>query len=132
MNHTLDQEENISSRLRWLMLSRVAVATFLLGITIFIHIRETELLSERSFIALYALILLTYFLSVSYYIFFSKFIQSLKVNVYIQALCDVALITALVFVTGGSRSIYSVFYPLVIIYSVLFLARRGGLVIASA
>jgi two-component system sensor histidine kinase PilS (NtrC family) len=132
MNHTVDQEENILDRLRWLMLSRVAVATFLLGITIFIHIRETELLLARSFNAIYTLIGLTYFLSATYYIFFSKFIQSLKVNVYIQALCDVALITALVFVTGGSRSIYSVFYPLVIIYSVLFLARRGGLVIASA
>ncbi|MGD0102075.1 MAG: hypothetical protein ABSC60_17185, partial [Acidobacteriota bacterium] len=29
-------------------------------------------------------------------------------------------------------SIYSVFYPLVIIYSVLFLEKRGGLIIASA
>jgi two-component system, NtrC family, sensor histidine kinase PilS len=44
----------------------------------------------------------------------------------------VVLITALVYVTGGIRSIYSVFYPLVIIYSVLFLAKGGGLIIASA
>jgi two-component system sensor histidine kinase PilS (NtrC family) len=66
------------------------------------------------------------------YIFIPKFIESVRINVYIQSLCDVALITLLVFATGGIRSIYSVFYPLVIIYSVLFLARGGGLVIASA
>ncbi|MCG6535309.1 MAG: hypothetical protein L7F78_11590, partial [Syntrophales bacterium LBB04] len=53
-------------------------------------------------------------------------------NIYIQALSDVALITFLVYITGGISSIYSVFYPLVIIYSVLFLERRGRFIIASA
>jgi two-component system sensor histidine kinase PilS (NtrC family) len=42
------------------------------------------------------------------------------------------LITGLVYVTGGIESIYSVLYPLVIIYSALFLAGRGGLISASA
>jgi two-component system sensor histidine kinase PilS (NtrC family) len=125
------QEENISVRLRWLMLSRVAIATFLLGITILINVRKAELLPEASVIALYVLILSTYLLTIIY-IILPKFINNLKINIYIQTLCDVLLITGLVFVTGGIRSIYSVFYPLVIIYSVLFLARRGGLIIASA
>jgi two-component system sensor histidine kinase PilS (NtrC family) len=125
------QKENISVRLRWLLLTRITIATFLLGITVFINIRKTELLPETSVTALYVLILLTYLLSIIY-IIIPKFIQNLKINVYIQTLCDVLLITGLVFVTGGIRSIYSVFYPLVIIYSVLFLERRGGLIIASA
>ena len=89
------------------------------------------MLPETSFTAVYIIIYFTYFLSVIY-IFIPKFIESVRINVYIQSLCDVALITLLVFATGGIRSIYSVFYPLVIIYSVLFLARGGGLVIASA
>ncbi|MCX5854696.1 MAG: PAS domain S-box protein, partial [Deltaproteobacteria bacterium] len=125
------QEENISVRLRWLMLSRVAIATFLLGITILINVRKAELLPETSVIALYVLIILTYLLTIIY-IILPKFINNLKINIYIQTLCDVLLITGLVLVTGGIRSIYSVFYPLVIIYSVLFLARGGGLIIASA
>jgi two-component system sensor histidine kinase PilS (NtrC family) len=124
------EKNNITARLRWLMLSRVAIATFLLGITVFINIRKTELFPETSFTTLYFLILLTYILSIIY-LFLPKFIQNIRVHVYIQALCDVVLITGLVFVTGGIRSIYSVFYPLVIIYSVLFLAKGGGLVIAS-
>jgi two-component system sensor histidine kinase PilS (NtrC family) len=131
MSHSMLQEENISVRLRWLMLSRVAIATFLLGITILINVRKAEFLPETSVIALYVLILLTYLLTVIY-IILPKFVKNLKINIYIQTLCDVLLITGLVLVTGGIRSIYSVFYPLVIIYSVLFLARGGGLIIASA
>lgn len=132
MNDPIQQEKiNITARLRWLMLSRVAIATFLLGITFFINIRKAELLPETSFTALYFLILLTYILSIIY-VFLPKFIRNLKIHIYIQTLCDVVLITGLVFVTGGIRSVYSVFYPLVIICSVLFLARGGGLIIASA
>jgi two-component system sensor histidine kinase PilS (NtrC family) len=46
-------------------------------------------------------------------------------------MCDVTLITVLVYVTGGVESIYSILYPLVIIYSVLFLAKKGGIAVAS-
>jgi two-component system sensor histidine kinase PilS (NtrC family) len=123
-------EENIASRLRWLMISRVAIVTFLLGITTFFNIQKTELLPETSIISLYIIFALTYFLSVVYLILL-KFVKNPKLNVYIQTFSDVALITGLVYVTGGIRSIYSVFYPLVIIYSVLFLGKRGGLIIAS-
>ena len=38
---------------------------------------------------------------------------------------------AMVYATGGVRSIYSVFYPLIVIYAVIFLARKGGFIIAS-
>jgi len=127
----LHEDVQINSRLRWLTISRVAIATFLLGITLFINIRKTELLPDTSFTTLYFLILLTYVLSI-FYVFLPKFIGNLIIHIYIQAICDVLLITALVFATGGIRSIYSIFYPLVIIYSVLFLGRGGGLIIASA
>ncbi len=123
-------EENIASRLRWLVISRVAIVTFLLGITTFFNIQKTELLPKTSIISLYIIFVLTYFLSVVYLILL-KFVKNPKLNVYVQTITDVALITGLVYVTGGIRSIYSVFYPLVIIYSVLFLGKRGGLIIAS-
>jgi two-component system, NtrC family, sensor histidine kinase PilS len=130
-NPILNEETQMTLRLRWLMLSRVAIATFLLGSTLFIDLRKAELFPEKSFTALYLLILLTYLLSIIYF-FLLRFIRNLKTHVYVQTLCDVLLITGLVFITGGIRSIYSVFYPLVIIYSVLFLSRGGGLIIASA
>lgn len=123
-------EESIVSRLRWLIISRVAIVTFLLGITTFFKTQKIELLPETSIVSLYIIFTLTYFLSVIYLILL-KFVKYPKVNVYIQTFTDVALITGLVYVTGGIRSIYSVFYPLAIIYSVLFLGKRGGLIVAS-
>jgi len=123
--------ENATSRLRWLMLSRVAIVTFLLGIATFVEIKGMQTLSAISASTLFKMILLTYILSIVY-LFLLKYVRNLLFNIYIQSLCDVILITGMVYATGGIQSLYSVFYPLVIIYSVLFLGRRGGLIIASA
>ena len=125
------ETENVDTRLRWLMLSRVAIVTFLLAVTTFIKIQQTEIFPEKAVTSLYVLCALTYFLSLAYLLLL-KFVKKNRLNIYIQALVDVALITFLVYITGGISSIYSVFYPLVIIYSVLFLEKRGGLIIASA
>jgi len=131
MRVLLLQEESIDTSLRWLMLSRVAIVTFLLMVTTFINVQETEIFPEKALTSLYVLCTLTYFLSLAYLLVL-KFVKKIRLNIYIQALIDVALITFLVYITGGISSIYSVFYPLVIIYSVLFLKKRDGLIIASA
>ena len=123
--------EKVHHRLGWLMFLRVVIATFLLGIAAFIQIKGTKSLPEISISWVYSVIIATYFLSF-FYLLLSKRIKNLKINLYIQALCDVFLITVLVYLTGGIRSIYSILYSLVIIYSGLFLERRGGLIIASA
>jgi two-component system, NtrC family, sensor histidine kinase PilS len=130
MSEQLLQEEGIDTRLRWLMLSRVAIVTFLLMVTTFIKFQKTEIFPEKALTSLYALCAITYFLSLAY-VLLLKFVKKNRLNIYIQALTDAALITFLVYITGGISSIYSVFYPLVIIYSVLFLEKRGGLIIAS-
>jgi len=131
MSDHLLQEEGVDSRLRWLMLSRVAIVTFLLIVTTFIRFEKTEIFPEKALTSLYALCAITYFLSLAYLLLI-KFVKKNRLNIYIQAVTDVVLITFLVYITGGISSIYSVFYPLVIIYAVLFLGKRGGLIIASA
>jgi two-component system sensor histidine kinase PilS (NtrC family) len=123
--------ENTTQRLRWLMLSRVAIVTFLLGVATFVEVKGMETVSTMSVSTLFKTILLTYILSIVY-LFLLRHVRNLSWNIYIQSLCDVILVTGMVYATGGIHSIYSVFYPLVIIYSVLFLGRRGGFVIASA
>jgi two-component system sensor histidine kinase PilS (NtrC family) len=123
--------ENLLRRLRWLMFFRVAVVTFLLGIAAFVQIKGTRSLPDVSIVYLYYIIIITYFLTFIYLLLL-RFLTHIQVNIYIQTLMDVALVTVLVFVTGGIESVYSVFYPLVIIYAVLFLERRGGFIIASA
>jgi two-component system sensor histidine kinase PilS (NtrC family) len=123
--------DNMTSRFRWLMLARVVIVTFLLGIAAFIDIKGMEPLSAISATALFKIIISTYILSVLYLLLL-KFVPNHSLNIYIQSLCDILLVTGMVYATGGIRSIYSIFYPLVIIYSVLFLGRKGGLIIASA
>lgn len=123
--------EYMTSRFRWLMLARVVIVTFLLGLATFIEVKGMESLSAVSASTLFKTILLTYILSIIF-LFLLKYLRNISLNIYVQSICDVALVTGMVYATGGIHSIYSVFYPLVIIYSVLFLGRRGGIIIASS
>lgn len=113
------------------MFLRVVIVTFLLGIAAFIQFKGTESLPGTSIASLYIIILITYFLSFLYVLLMRR-IKSLKWNIYLQSLADITLITGLVYTTGGIESVYSVFYPLVIMYSVLFLPRNGVIILASA
>jgi two-component system sensor histidine kinase PilS (NtrC family) len=125
------QDEKTVLRLRYLMLLRVAFVTFLLGIATFLEIKGEDILPEISLLFLYLVIITSYILSL-FYFFLLNLTKNIKITLYIQAICDVLMITGLVYATGGISSVYAVFYTLVIIYSVLFLERRGGLIIASA
>jgi len=131
MSAQFEQEESVYAKLRLLMISRVMIVTFLLVITTFLKSQRSELLPELSLTFLYIIFALAYFFS-TIYLLLPKIIKNFRANIYIQTIVDVILITGLVYVTGGIKSIYSVFYPLVIIYSILFLERGGGLIIASA
>jgi len=122
--------EYLTSRFRWLLLARVIIVTFLLGSATFVEIMGIEAQSAISVPLLFNTILLTYILSIIF-LFLPRYIPSVSLNIYLQSTSDIALVTALVYATGGGHSIYSVFYPLIVIYSVLFLARKGGVIIAS-
>ena len=125
------KDNSLDKRLRWLIFFRFIIATFLLGITTFIRIKETEASLQAALTPVYFIISLIYLFSFAC-LFIPKIIKNIRLNIYIQSLSDVSLITGLVYATGGIESIYSVLYPLVIIYSTLFLAGRGGLILASA
>ncbi|MFH1081152.1 MAG: ATP-binding protein [Pseudomonadota bacterium] len=125
------QSDNTNARIRYLMLSRVAIVTFLLGIATFVEIKGEEFLPEISLYSFYIVVIAAYILSIIYYLILNLS-PNLKITLYAQALCDVFLISGLVYATGGIPSIYAVFFTIVIIYSVIFLGRRGGLIIASA
>jgi len=113
------------------MFFRVVIVTFLLGVATFIRVKGTELSLHTALAPTYSILTLTYFFSFAC-LFLPKVIKNIRINIYLQSLLDILLITGLVYVTGGIKSIYSVLYPLVIIYSALFLADRGGLISASA
>jgi len=124
-------EENLQGKIKGLILSRVAMATFLLGIFIFLQIKAPDFLTQTSISYFYGIIALIYFLSLAFSII-NRIVTNQRGNIYLQIMTDVVMVTALIYATGGIRSTYAVFYPLVIIYSVLYLGRNGGLITASA
>jgi len=125
-------EARNKSRLRLLIIARLIIITLFLGVAIFIDVNDDKIfVSPTIFKLFYSLIALTYLFSVVY-VLLLKIIEDLRINIYIQLAVDVLLITMLVYITGSLHSNYSLLYTLVIIYSVIFLGRSGGLVIASA
>ncbi|MFB3925720.1 MAG: nitrogen regulation protein NR(II) [Syntrophales bacterium] len=125
-----EADKEMSGRVRWLMFLRIAIVTFLLGLAAFIQLKHVGPLQKSYPLPIYSVIIVTYVLSFFYFVLLRQ-ISGLRINIYIQAICDTILITILVYVTGGIESNYSAFYPLVVIYSVLFLSLRGGMIIAS-
>jgi two-component system, NtrC family, sensor histidine kinase PilS len=133
---TVDIEASIEgknkSRLRLLIIFRLIIITLFLGVAIFLDIKKTGFpVSVSTLNFLYFIIAATYFFSIAY-ILILKIFKNFKINIYLQLAVDVLLVTMLVYITGSLRSNYSVLYTLVIIYSVIFLGRYGGLIIASA
>jgi len=112
------------------MFMRVVIVTFILGVAGFIHLKGNNISGDFPVFPVFSVLISSYSLSFLY-LFLLKTIRNLKLNIYIQAFGDVSLISMLVYLTGGITSIYSVMYSIVIIYSSLFITRRGGLIVAS-
>ncbi len=104
--------------------------SFMLGLVAVVQFKLPDVLPTASINAIYVIIIVTYSISVLY-VSLLKVIKSISIGVYIQSGVDIVLVTVLVYATGGIESVYSTLYPLIIIYSVLFLGRRGGLFAAS-
>ena len=130
-SEALTKEKDVR-RMFFLIISRVVIITLFLGITIFVDIKKQVFtISQITLNFIYLIAAAVYFFSVIYLLLF-KFVKDLKNNIYLQMGIDVILITFLIFLTGNTQIDYSLFYTLVIIYSVIFLGRKGGLIVASA
>jgi two-component system sensor histidine kinase PilS (NtrC family) len=132
MYNESSKEENYKKPLRLLIIVRVIIISLFLGLAIFIAIKSPDFpISQNVLYLLCFIIALTYMFSVVYSLML-KFLDNLRFNIYLQLAVDITLITLLVYLTGSVRSDYSVIYTLVIIYSVIFLGRKGGFIVASA
>ncbi len=132
MYNESENEDKNEKSLRLLIIFRIIIITLFLGLAIFIAIKSSDFpISQNVFYFLCFIIALTYIFSIIYYLML-KYIDNLRFNIYLQLAVDLILITLLVYLTGSVKSDYSVIYTLVIIYSVIFLGRKGGFIVASA
>ncbi len=128
-NHVFEQDQ-AERNTRWVAFSRLAVVSYFLGVTIFIQFRPVGRIPEEYLWISYSLISLIYAFS-AFCLVLPRTAGRRRLNIAVQAVFDVLFVTGIVLLTGGIDSVYSVLYSLVIIYSTLFLGRRGGLSIAA-
>jgi two-component system sensor histidine kinase PilS (NtrC family) len=114
-----------------LIIARIVIITILLGITIFIDLkRDLFSLTYPTINIFYILVALIYLFSAVYMILY-KLKLNYRRNIYLQITVDTLAITFLIMMFGNTQIDYSLFYTLVIIYSAIFIGRRGGLIVAS-
>ena len=124
------REGTLQRQMVRLIVFRVVIVTTLMGTLFAIQLSpEGGVVSSFDFI--YKLSGITYGLSILYLLLLGKAGRSV-LFVYFQLLGDTALVTGLVFYTGGIASPFSFLYLLTIITAVIMLYRRGGFILASA
>jgi len=119
--------KDVLSRLKLLLLLRVAVITILLG-SLFLVAPKTGLtLSIRG---ISCLIMLTYLLTIVYALLLNR-IKNLYLFSYLQIIADLLIESGIIFCTGGVESPFIFLYILSIIAASILIYRRGGYLIAS-
>src|SRR6266446_3097029 len=106
--------------LAWLVKVRIIILTFLLGIELAIARLTPNPMPLRLFIEV---VLLWYTISVFYLVLLS-FWEEYRIQSLLQVLTDLALVTLVVYATGGVDSSLNFLYPLVIIVASMLLPRR--------
>jgi len=120
----------LKTRLKWLMVFRVALVIIFLGTSLWFQFRQTSPL-QSSLYPIYAIVIITCLLTILYSAIF-KWVKDIRLFAYLQIFFDILLVTATVYVTGGLESLLSFLYFLSIISASILLNRRGGFYAASA
>jgi len=105
--------------LAWLVKVRIIILTFLLGIELAIAQLTPSAFPLRLFVNV---ILLWYTISI-FYVLLLSFWQEYRVQSLLQVVTDLALVSLVVYATGGVDSSFNFLYPLVIIVACILLPR---------
>ncbi len=120
----------MEKRLGWLIVFRVAFAT-LLALSTLVYSTDEHLSSkEQPFVVLYSISALLVFLSLGYAVVLRR-VRRTVLFAYGQIFLDSLFITALIFVTGSSESIFTFLYLVGIIGASMLLPRGGSMVMAA-
>lgn len=127
---SLQQQEEISDQIKWIVLARAVFAIVLVFSTLFFSDQQTGSALAQPFISLYHLSAAVLILSFVYLIWLRQK-KHIRLLAYAQTIMDTVLVTAIVFVTGGFHSVFTFLYLVVIIYTSMLLFQQGSLVIAT-
>lgn len=123
----MELSPNIQGWLEWMTRVRLLVITFLLGIVLVL--RETAQLSVPAKYFM-PLVVLWYTLAI-FFVILLRWIPEARWHAPLQMVCDVAMVTGLVYVTGAHESYFISMYLLAIIVSSILFTPRGAFLIAG-
>lgn len=125
-----EMKKNIK-RLYLLIGLRVFIISVFLAITVFIDIKSQIFdIPKITIFFFYVISASVYVLSI-FYVTLAKLRLGVTKNIILQIVLDILIITGLILNFGNTQIDFSLFYTLVIMYTVFFLGRRGGLIVAS-
>jgi two-component system sensor histidine kinase PilS (NtrC family) len=110
-----------------LMIFRLILVTLILG-TVIVFLLGSR--ADFSLVPIYGLLILTYLISVFYWLALKWEISS-ALLIYVQLSVDVVLVTGILYYSGGAESILTLLYLLIIISASMFI-RLGGMLIITA
>jgi len=121
-------QDEYAIRIKWLIWSRVALTTVLVGVLIFFQRHYIIYPFHTAYV--YYFLFSVYGLTAVYWYLLKK-TKQLSFLAYLQTSGDILLVTMLTYLTGGVDSGFSLLYYLTIISSSIILYRRGGYLSAS-
>lgn len=120
-----DPARPLARRLTWMMLVRTIVISVVLGMALWLgRARST------AEIVLLGLVVITYLATIAYAVLLRRGIAPVRL-VWPQLIGDLAVTSALVYVTGGGQSAYTFFYALTVIGAIAVTDRRGASLVAA-
>jgi two-component system sensor histidine kinase PilS (NtrC family) len=120
------QQRELRRHLDWLMTFRVVIITTLLVCTFVIELLYRPRLSLQPF---YVLAIVTYLLTIAYASVSRRLTAGIQVTM--QLVGDLLIVTGFVYLTGGAESPFSFLYLLSIIIGSILLVRPGGYAVAA-
>jgi two-component system, NtrC family, sensor histidine kinase PilS len=123
----MEFKPSVSEWLPWLGRVRFLVITFLVGVVVAVHQLTPVVLPVRAFVSL---IVFWYTLAIVYVIL-QRWIPEARWHAPLQVICDLVIVTGVVYVTGGQDSYFLSLYLLVILMSSVLFSRRGAFLVAG-
>ncbi len=123
----MELTENLGDWLRWLNRVRFLLITLLLGIVIVLEQYTQVAVPLRYFIPL---VILWYTLAL-FYVILLHWVPIARWHAPLEIICDLLLVTGLVYVTGGHESDFISLYLLAIIVASILFSRRATFLVAG-
>jgi len=123
----MELNQNLGDWLRWLNRIRFLVITLLLGIVIVLQQYTQVVVPLRYFVPL---VILWYTLAL-FYVILLHWVPIAGWHAPLEVICDLLLVTGLVYVTGGHESYFISFYLLLIIVASILFSRRATFLVAG-